>query len=184
MVGAHNPPRGTVVRMHGHARVRARSEAGFSLVELMIVVIIVAIMMAIALPSLSRQRQKTDGPLVNVAAGAVWRGIQAYRIEHHGTLPPTALVTSPAGATFVNPGNGRYVQRWPERADGEPIVVTTGGGNPPTANTTAGSAVAGNLVYSVSNAGRNGWLVGYSSNGAIVFRRSIEATASGAVPAG
>jgi prepilin-type N-terminal cleavage/methylation domain-containing protein len=185
MVGAHHLARGAVVRVHGRARVRARGgEAGFSIIELLVVMIIIAIILSMALPSLSGRREKTDGPQVNVAAGAVWRGIQAYRIENHGTLPPTNMVTSPSGSAFVNPGTSRYVRRWPDASDGSPIAVTAGTGNPPTARIAPGSAAAGNLVYSVSNGGRNGWLVGYASNGSIVFRRSIESTAAGVVPAG
>ncbi len=184
MVGAHHPPRGSVVRVHGRQYVRARSEDGFSLVELLIVIIIVSILMVFILPTLGRTRDKTDGPQINVAAGAVWRGIQAYRIDNHGMLPATNLLTAPSGNAFVNPGNGRYVQRWPESSDGQPIAVTAGTGGPPTASISNASPLAGNLVYSVSNGGRNGWLVGYSSSGSIVFRRSIEANAAGVVPAG
>ena len=139
------------------------SEGGFTIVELLVVLIICAILMAIILPSLGKTRQNTGGPTVNVAAAAIWRGVQNYRIDNSGTFPPIGMLQN-GGATFKDPGQVKYVKRWPENTKGQPMTVVNGSGNP----TTQG-AQPGQVVYFQN--GNTGYLIGYSDRGTVVFRR-------------
>lgn len=187
MVGAHTTACCWPVREHGGvvARRRRRSEGGFTLIELLVVLIIVAILFAMILPQLGTTRQKTGAPLVNVAGGAVWRGVQAYRLENGGVLPPATLLAgahlaSPPGNNWINPGSGRYVNRWPSDTRGGAMQVLPGTGATPPDGPTTLTTQRGRLVYSA--VGTSGWLVGYSDTGAMVYRRAIGP--SGARPIG
>ncbi|MCW2923873.1 MAG: hypothetical protein JWM98_1277 [Thermoleophilia bacterium] len=180
MVAAHTPARCVAVPAHGRRRA---SEAAFSLVELIVVLVIVAILVAIVLPSVNNTRKSTSGPVVNVGSGAIWRGILDYRQEHQGVLPATSLVAGTGGANFKDPGNGLYVQRWPEGSDGKPLPVTAAGGG--SAPTTVGATPGGSVLYGAGGATpTSGWVAGYSSAGRMVFRRGIAAGANPVVPLG
>ena len=193
MVGAHTRARCRPVPEHGSvdARSRARrSEAGFSIVELIVVMVIVAVLFVIVMPQLARTREKTGAPQVTLAAGAIWRGVQAYRIENGGELPDPAIITnasttSPPGRDFKNAADGKYIERWPEDNHGVAMPVLNGGtATVPTASVPDTDNRAGKVVY-YAPAGRprtTGWLVGYADTGALVYRRSI--TAGGVAPIG
>lgn len=165
-----------------------RSEGGFTLIELLVVLVIIAILFAMVLPQLAGTRQKTGAPLVNVAGGAIWRGVQAYRLENGGVLPAATVLAGahnavPPGNNWVNPGNGRYVNRWPSDTKGNAMQVLPGSGTTPPNGPTSVTAQRGKLVYSA--AGTSGWLVGYSDTGAMVYRRAIgPSNPSGARPIG
>lgn len=155
------------------------SERGFSLVELLVVLVMVAILMAVILPQLGTARSKVSAPEMNVAAGGIWRGIQNYRIDN-GHLPPTTMLQnqhtlSPPGNTFADPGGTRYVKRWPSDPKGTTaqVRVVNGGGLPTTTDPSRG----GQIIYSAAGARPlTGYLVAYSADGRIVFRRSIGTT--------
>lgn len=191
MVRAHRPAPDGSVLAHGCGCVRHR-ERGFGLIEIIIVVVIIAILLAVAiLPSLASTQQKVGGPKVNLAAGAIWRGVLQYRNENGGVLPPVALLTgqhtqTPAGGTFVNPGNGRYIERWPDDTRGRPMEVVAGAGVPPNGPVAPGSPMAGRVVYATAPGPSpiTGWVAGFADNGQLVFRRSIEPVAAARPPLG
>ncbi len=169
MVGAHNPARGAVVRVHGRARVRAGGEAGFTLIELLIVMIILAILMAVGLPSVRNASQGPSAPATAIAAGIVWRAVQTSRLEAGGVMP-TATQMSSQAAGLVDPAGVRRIRPWPETGRGEPIVLTTSAAATPPATGTPNT-----LVYGVAPGPRptTGWMVGYGPKGTTVFKRVI-----------
>lgn len=188
MVGAHIPARCWPVREDGTIGVRPRSrraEGGFSLIELLVVLVIVAILMALVLPQLNKVRRNTGGPTSNVAAAAIWRGVQNYRIDNGGNFPPLTMLQN-GGTTFTDPGGIKYVKRWPQDATGKPMPVLQGSGTPPTTNLplpvgpVPANSPIGKVVYYGN--GTTGWIVAYSDTGRIVFRR--DAGPWTAVPAG
>lgn len=179
MVGARTEPNGSSVPTHARTRPRTgRSvvvEAGFTIVELLVVMIIVSILAAITMPQLAKTREKTSGPLVNLGAGTLWRGVMNYRLENHGVLPTAGMLAS-EGATFTNPANARYVKRWPDDATGNaPLVVTAS--NAASAPATTSANRRGTVLYAPLPAGSanptRGWLAAYAPTGQLVFRRSI-----------
>jgi prepilin-type N-terminal cleavage/methylation domain-containing protein len=188
MVGAHIPARCWPVRERGCVAVRPRrrgEESGFSIVELIVVLVIVAILMAAVLPQLNKVRRNTGGPTTNIAAAAIWRGVQNNRIDNGGNFPPLSMLQN-GGTTFTDPGGIKYVKRWPQDSKGAPMEVLSGSGTPPTANlplpagpVPPGSSI-GKVVYFAN--GTSGWIVAYSDTGRIVYRR--DAGPWTAVPAG
>lgn len=144
------------------------------MVELLVVLIICAILFAIVLPQLGNQRQKTAGPQTNVGAAAIWRGIQSYRMDNGGAFPPIAMLQN-GGATFVDPGQVKYVKRWPEDSRGRPMRVNGGSGSPTGAN----AARPGEVTYFQN--GLTGYLIGFGEVGSnqqsptttVVFRREV-----------
>lgn len=188
MVGAHTPARFWTVPAHGsegpcaNAPTRRRSEAGFSLIELLVVLVIIAILIAIVAPQFGGTRQRSSGPLINAGAGAIWRGVQHYRVENHGVLPPPSMLAN-AGATLVNPGGGRYVQRWPTDGTGtQPMSVQAGSGATPP--TTVAPRAGGTVLYQATGATPTGWLAAYSNDGRLLFRRVIGTSTAVTRPVG
>lgn len=173
MVGAHNPACGAVVRVHGRARVRARAEAGFTLIEVLIVLIILAILMAIALPNVRTASDGPSAPATAIAGGVVWRAVQFSRLEAGGVMPTTAEMSNRA-AGLVDPAGTRRIQPWPETGRGDPIVMTVSNQAAP-----ANSGPPNSLAYGVAPGARptSGWLAGYGPKGQLVYRRVISPAA-------
>lgn len=171
MFDALIPARGSVVRVHGRAQVRARSEAGFSLIELLIVMIVLAILFAIALPGVRNASDAPNAPSTAIAGGTVWRAIQTARLESGGTMPAAAELTGQA-AGLVDAAGTRRIRPWPETGRGEPIVITTSAAARPPATGTPDT-----LLYGVGGGAlpRTGWLAGYGPKGQIVFQRFVSA---------
>lgn len=169
MVGAHTPASGAIVRTHGRTHMRARSEAGFSLVEILIVMIVLAILFAIALPNIRTASDGPNAPATAIAAGVVWRGVQMARLESGGAMPTTTEMSNQA-AGLLDPAGVRRIRPWPETGRGEPIPIAVS--NAVTPSTTG---PPNSLAYGVAGGATpsTGWLVGYGPKGNIVFRRMI-----------
>jgi general secretion pathway protein G len=185
MVVAHDPSDAVAVLRPGPACASARTtrardrERGFTFVELLVVMLIIGIITTAVAPTLLNQRARGSGPGVNVAAGAIWRSVQNYRIDNRGTFPPTSMVQP--GPAFSDPAGQEYIRSWPEGPDGEPIRVRPGGmGMPPATMSSTGAG--GVVVYGAS--GRAGWVAGYGADGRRVFVRGVSTTLAPMVPEG
>lgn len=169
--------------MHAHGLVHVRSERGFTLVEILVVLIVIAMLMAIAIPTLNRSTRATDAPQMALAGGALWRAIHQFRADNHGSMPPVATLTAAStaatpGTGFEDPGRHRYLESWPRDNADRPVQVLNGGtGAVPTAANYCASR-AGRLVYGGTSgtSPHTAWLVGCSSQGQMVFRRSVMST--------
>lgn len=173
------------MRVHGHARVRARNEAGFSLIELLIVMIVLAILIAIAIPNVRTASEGPSAPATAIAGGVVWRTVQLVRLESGGIMPTAAQMINQA-AGLVDPAGRARIRPWPETGRGVPIPIATSTAAAPPATGTPNT-----LLYGVGGGARptTGWLAGYGPKGSLVFRRVISsaapvATSTAGAPAG
>ncbi|MEO6867600.1 MAG: prepilin-type N-terminal cleavage/methylation domain-containing protein, partial [Gaiellales bacterium] len=78
-----------------------RSDAGFTLVELIVVVLIIGIVFSMVAPSLRSARRAPEGPNIELAAGTLWRAVDRYRSDRRGALPPTANMVAASNSTTL-----------------------------------------------------------------------------------
>jgi type IV pilus assembly protein PilA len=98
-------------------RVRAQSESGFTLVELLVVMLILGLLAAIAIPTFFNQRDKAHDASAKVSVRTAETAMETYATDHQGSYTgadATALhaieATLPASGaqapTVTFPGSG------------------------------------------------------------------------------
>lgn len=154
------------------------SEAGFSLIELIVVLIIVAMLMAIGITGFRSMRDSSTAPQMNTGAGRIWRSVQEYRFDNEGTFPKASMLTARGGTGFVDLGGRRYVRDWPGGIRGAKFIVVQSSG----ASAAPATGPANVVLYHDNRT--SAWMAAYESKGKRVFQRGVSASASPVVPIG
>lgn len=179
MVPVHDQPCPEPVPSCGRRRAGG-FESGFTIIELLVVLIIVAVLMVLLAPNALNQHRSSANPALNASAGAIWRGVQRYRMDNRGTFPNASMVKPTTPSTFVDAANEPYIRRWPAGPDGLAQQVTTA--SSATIPVSVAATPNGQVLY--YGAGNVGWVAAYSPHGNLVLRRGATATANPPRPAG
>lgn len=131
-------------------RVRAQSESGFTLVELLVVMLILGLLAAIAIPAFFNQRTKAQDAEAKTTAKTTQTAMETYATDNNGSyvgansttlraIEPTIPTT---GVTFSNISANTYTITVTSAAAGQSFGITR-------SNT-------GALTYPCSVAGKGG----------------------------
>jgi len=88
------------------AKMKARRNSGFSLIELVIVVVIIAIIGAIAIPKMSRGSAGANDSATIQDLSVMRAALDLYATEHGGTYPSTTVATLVLQLTTYSDING------------------------------------------------------------------------------
>ena len=133
-------------------RVRAQSESGFTLVELLVVMLILGLLAAIAVPAFFNQRDKANDAKAKTVAKTTQTAIETYATDHNGsyvsadvaalqaiepTIPATGVALSNIAATTytitstaTNTGHTFSISRAANGAVTYPCTTAGSGGCP------------------------------------------------------
>ena len=131
-------------------RVRANSESGFTLVELLVVMLILGLLAAIAIPAFFNQRDKAQDAEAKTTAKTAQTATETYATDNDASYTGAVLTT----VDDIEPTlTGAPVSITANAAgDGYSIVATSDTGN----TFTITRAANGSLTYFCATAGQGG----------------------------
>src|SRR4051794_4358435 len=150
-------------------RVRAQSESGFTLVELLVVMLIIGLLAAIAIPAFFNQRNKANDASAKEAVRTVQTALETYSTDNSGAYTGATSAATGAGSLKLIEG------AVPPACTGSPvsnapcISTLTVGANPYTATVTAKTTLN---TYSIQRA----------ADGTITYPCTVSGTDRGGCP--
>ena len=130
-------------------RVRAQSESGFTLVELLVVMLILGLLAAIAVPAFFNQRDKANDSEAKTQVKTAQTAIETYATDHNGSYVGADL----AALQAIEPTIGAGVALSGIAANTYTLTATADN----TANTfTISRAAGGTVTYPCTTGGKGG----------------------------
>jgi prepilin-type N-terminal cleavage/methylation domain-containing protein len=143
------------------------SNAGFTLIEMLVVLVVLAIVAAIAIPTINRAATESDDSRLPAAAERMWDGAQAWRLDHDGMFPTAAELTPGA---LRDVGGAPLVRSWPNDPQTEqPLTITASQLLTPPLKGAPRS-----VTY--ASQGATAWIAVYSRKGRLIWTREVAAT--------
>ena len=140
--------------MINRLRVRAQSESGFTLVELLVVMLILGLLAAIAIPAFFNQRTKAQDAEAKTTVKTAQTALETFATDNNGSYASAtrgALKTIEPTLSSASTGAGA-MSTFTVAASSYTITVTSASGNTFTIN----RASDGSLTYPCTTGGSGG----------------------------
>jgi type IV pilus assembly protein PilA len=106
-------------------RVRAQSEQGFTLVELLVVMLILGLLAAIAIPSFFNQRDKAKDADAKEAVRTAQTAMETFATDHDGQYDGNGTAPTAADLVEIEPSLGNADLADPTDLSDDSYTVTT-----------------------------------------------------------